>query len=486
MALKRWVWDWAGALTGALWLIAVAYAVWVLMNLDPERPPAEGLLAIATIVVVTLALAQQVLAVRAGQPGRLARAAEAARYEAVIAAVSAVLQQVDERTLLSVTMAAIRAIAAATHVALFVRDRSTGVMSLLDADPGLTPDEIAACVSIAARVAETGEEVFSLDPADPLLAGFPPRLRANSYYACVMAGASELPTILILLSNAESAPLSHELLVPVRLLAVIGRSFRHRAQLLQDGDDEATRGLLSFAQSGPLIAALEQFVVPQIAALEQLAAGGRPVDEAGAPRDQSDDPRLQTATGLLTLRFMVPNLKLAQALARNELLLQSESVDVARLAAEVIHSLGSLVEPRAVRLIDASAGRPARADRARLRQIIENLLLNASAYSEPGAPIDLAVHVEPERVHVEVRDLGPGLGIDERERVWDAFYRSPRHARIPGIGIGLTLVRALVLMQYGNVWFDSRARSTRVGFWLPAASGTSIVPRQERESDWTR
>ena len=70
----------------------------------------------------------------------------------------------------------------------------------------------------------------------------------------------------------------------------------------------------------------------------------------------------------------------------------------------------------------------------RLWQLIEALVRNAAMFSADEMPIDLAIGPGADLLTIEVRDGGPGLKEDEWGRVWDAFYRSPGHAHLPGLG----------------------------------------------------
>jgi signal transduction histidine kinase len=87
------------------------------------------------------------------------------------------------------------------------------------------------------------------------------------------------------------------------------------------------------------------------------------------------------------------------------------------------------------------------ADSERIRQVTRNLVGNASKYSDPGAPIEIAVSAAtPGRVKFEVHDRGWGIVQDDLDRIFERFQRG-RHEgeeRPPGLGIGLYLSRRIV------------------------------------------
>jgi signal transduction histidine kinase len=125
---------------------------------------------------------------------------------------------------------------------------------------------------------------------------------------------------------------------------------------------------------------------------------------------------------------------------------------------------------------------PVRADRARVAQMVTNLVENALKYA-PEGPIVVragAAGAAP-RVRVEVEDCGPGIPPGERTQVWEKFYRGARVTAAPaGSGIGLAVVKALAQAHGGRVGVESAAGGgARFWFELPApgpAAATGAAP----------
>jgi two-component system sensor histidine kinase KdpD len=102
-----------------------------------------------------------------------------------------------------------------------------------------------------------------------------------------------------------------------------------------------------------------------------------------------------------------------------------------------------------------------------IEQVLVNLIENAVKYTPLGSPICLSAWAEGQEVMVEVADRGPGLPPGEEERIFDKFYRvRPTDAR--GVGLGLTICRAIVEAHGGRIWAANRAEGGAVfRFTLP-------------------
>ncbi|MCG8434014.1 MAG: HAMP domain-containing histidine kinase, partial [Gammaproteobacteria bacterium] len=91
-------------------------------------------------------------------------------------------------------------------------------------------------------------------------------------------------------------------------------------------------------------------------------------------------------------------------------------------------------------------------DKDAVRQILLNLLDNAVKYAQGPSHIHVRIEVAPPEVFIIVDDNGPGVPEQERERIWEGFYRLPREqdTAIAGTGIGLAVVRELVQLHGGD------------------------------------
>ncbi len=90
-----------------------------------------------------------------------------------------------------------------------------------------------------------------------------------------------------------------------------------------------------------------------------------------------------------------------------------------------------------------------------LFQIFSNLVGNAIRYAGgPGASIDIIGKQVGDRAILSVRDFGPGIIPEERDRIFETFYRGQAGRKIPGSGVGLATVRKIVQLYGGRVWVE--------------------------------
>jgi signal transduction histidine kinase len=91
------------------------------------------------------------------------------------------------------------------------------------------------------------------------------------------------------------------------------------------------------------------------------------------------------------------------------------------------------------------------ADLNRLRQVIANLLDNAVKYTPAGGRVRIEASRREDRVRITVRDTGPGIPDEELPHIWERLYRGDRSRSTPGLGLGLSLVQAIVQAHGGTV-----------------------------------
>jgi signal transduction histidine kinase len=151
--------------------------------------------------------------------------------------------------------------------------------------------------------------------------------------------------------------------------------------------------------------------------------------------------------------------------------LKIEEVDLGTVVGDAVDLYVDLAEEKQI-TIDApvAAGIAVRADRPRLTQALANLLDNAVKYTPPGGRIDVSVgrSDSPREVTVSVSDTGIGIPEEELPQIWDRLFRGDRSRSERGLGLGLSLVRAIVQAHGGRVEVSSQpGRGSRFTVHLP-------------------
>ena len=112
---------------------------------------------------------------------------------------------------------------------------------------------------------------------------------------------------------------------------------------------------------------------------------------------------------------------------------------------------------------------PIRADRERLRQIVLNLLNNASKFTPEGGGITLRAKEKDAFLIVEVQDTGPGISDEEQQRLFKPYYRRESdREHLSGLGLGLALCKPLVELHGGQIWMESQeGKGSTFSFSMP-------------------
>ncbi len=101
------------------------------------------------------------------------------------------------------------------------------------------------------------------------------------------------------------------------------------------------------------------------------------------------------------------------------------------------------------------------ADRERLNQVLQNLVTNAIKYSTEGSTVSVRVLLQPSTVQIQVHNQGPVIPPEQRESIFEPFYRAPNShtARKEGWGLGLAISRDIIERHNGHIWVESSASS---------------------------
>lgn len=133
--------------------------------------------------------------------------------------------------------------------------------------------------------------------------------------------------------------------------------------------------------------------------------------------------------------------------------LDLRAVSVEELGIRVVHRLDPIAMERGILLTTDLPPRlrTATGDRRRIEQILTNLAGNAVKFSAAGGVVELTGWFDGPVALIAVRDDGAGIGTDDRDRIFDRFYRMADHDRTPGTGLGLPIARELARAMGGDL-----------------------------------
>ena len=160
----------------------------------------------------------------------------------------------------------------------------------------------------------------------------------------------------------------------------------------------------------------------------------------------------------------------------------------------VIESLRSeimaITEPKKQSLeIEVEEGLPlVRADQTKIRQMLFNLLSNASKFTPEGGKLKVEAVRSGDWCQVSVIDNGIGIRKEDQEQIFEPFYQqdNPLTKEKSGAGLGLTVAKQIIDKQGGRIWVESEyGKGSRFTFTLPLATADESHPGRKVERENT-
>lgn len=161
------------------------------------------------------------------------------------------------------------------------------------------------------------------------------------------------------------------------------------------------------------------------------------------------------------------------------LALAREEIDLAALTREAVDLYTEIAEERRLAVsVQADPPAPVFGDRVRLGQVVANLLDNAFKYTPAGGRVHVSVEpITSGGAKLVVSDNGPGVPTAEREKIWRRLYRGDASRSQRGLGLGLSVVKAVVEAHGGTVSVDDAPEGgARFTVRLPKPEATLSSP----------
>jgi signal transduction histidine kinase len=223
-----------------------------------------------------------------------------------------------------------------------------------------------------------------------------------------------------------------------------------------------------------LVAAVSHDLRTPITSLRLLAEA---VDDEIVDADTRREYLTRMTTHVKALSALIADLFELSRLEAGDIRWSMEQVRLDALLSETVDALRPQAEAGgvAVRAEVDPVLQAARAHPEQLQRVLFNLIQNAIRHTPPDGSVVVRAESAGAEVQIEVADTGAGIPDQDRERVFDAFFRgAAKAARADGgAGLGLAISRAIVEAHGGRIWLAGSGPGTRVRFSLPAAKRSS-------------
>lgn len=173
---------------------------------------------------------------------------------------------------------------------------------------------------------------------------------------------------------------------------------------------------------------------------------------------EPDNARLESCYNeLLRITDIISDLEKLRQIENEKLVLERTSVDVKELCESVIQAFKAKLESKQISCTVNADHVSRMADRNRLYQVMANLISNAIKYTQNGGCINVDVVDNKDFVAISVKDNGIGINESDLPFIFERFYRTDksRNRTTGGAGIGLAIVKAIVLAHGGEVSVES-------------------------------
>jgi len=158
------------------------------------------------------------------------------------------------------------------------------------------------------------------------------------------------------------------------------------------------------------------------------------------------------------LQNVVGDLLFVAQVEAGKLSLEQGVVDLNTIVADAVEVVRPTADAKSITIVASLDAAPEiSGDRARLAQVLDNLVSNAVKFTPSGGTVTVKTLIRPGEIELIVSDTGMGIPADELPRLFERFFRAERAtaAAIPGTGLGLAIVKTIVTGHGGRIRVES-------------------------------
>ncbi len=244
------------------------------------------------------------------------------------------------------------------------------------------------------------------------------------------------------------------------------------AQLAADVDGMVERLDSEERARATLIAAVSHDLRTPITSLRLLAEA---IDDDIVDADQRRDYAARMSTHVRALGALIDDLFELTRLQSGDLQWTMERVRLDELVCETVEAMRPAAGAIDVRA-DVGGPAAARANPEKLQRVLFNLIQNAIRHTPPDGAITVRASSVGDEVEIEVADTGGGIPDEDRERIFEPFYRGDRARTDAGAGLGLAICSAIIEAHGGRIWLADCEVGTAVRFAVPATRDPAPAP----------
>ena len=455
-----------------------AHELAALQRFEETHPELRPLLQQASrqIAAIDQYFEDEIRLVRAGYPGQLQAQLKVDHGRVLFNGFGRTAEAIDARTTAFVRDA--EDSQDATYRVAVITLSALGLFGLLLSVGmlALGPSRVRRLYSQVERGARASLALDHVGDAVALVAADDRILYENESARAMFGGDGPFPSLATLHTRLEAAAAAagHELTIPVEAADRAERWLSIAAVPFEDGvvyrlRDVTEEQKLEQLRSDFVATASHELRTP-------VAAVYGAAETLRQRRDQLDPPTQGRLLDVITsesktLAEIVDQILLTGELDAHLITIARRPVDPVELAGGVVEAAASHAPENVSISLEADPQDVGRVvtDETRLRQILHNLVENAVKYSPGGGDVKIGIRRNGDRISFEVRDQGMGITPEDRERIFEKFYRAdPSMSRgVGGTGLGLYIVHELVSRLGGNIEVSStpgRGSSFRVDF----------------------